>query len=45
MEAKDYELIVIGTGSAMNIVNPFLRKTSGKVAVIDMNDPGGNMSY
>lgn len=41
MEAKEYDLIVIGTGSAMNIVNPFLRKTSGKVAVIDMNEPGG----
>src|SRR5579863_6650087 len=39
---KDYGLIVIGTGSAMNIVDPMLRENPKlKVAVIDKDEPGG----
>jgi mycothione reductase len=39
---KDYDLIVIGTGSAMNIVDPMLRDNPKmKVAVIDKDEPGG----
>ncbi|MCD6383534.1 MAG: dihydrolipoyl dehydrogenase [Thermoplasmata archaeon] len=39
---KKYDLVVIGTGSAMNIVDPMLRRNpSMKVAVIDKDDPGG----
>jgi dihydrolipoamide dehydrogenase len=39
---KEYGLILIGTGSAMNIVNPFLqRNPQAKIAVIDKDDPGG----
>lgn len=42
MKAIKYDLIVIGTGSAMNIVDPLLRrKPHMKVAVIDKDDPGG----
>ena len=42
METIDYDLIVIGTGSAMNIVEPFLnRYPNAKVAVIDKDEPGG----
>lgn len=39
---KEYGLIVIGTGSAMNIVDAFIQKNPHtKVAVIDKDDPGG----
>jgi mycothione reductase len=42
MAAKRYDLIVIGTGSAMNLVDPFLRSKPGaRVAVIDKDEPGG----
>lgn len=39
---KEYDLIAFGTGSAMNIVEPFLRRNPrAKVAVIDKDEPGG----
>ena len=39
---KEYDLIVIGTGSAMNIVNPILQgNPDSRVAVIDKDEPGG----
>lgn len=39
---KKYDLIAIGTGSAMNLVDPMLRKNPKmKVAVIDKDEPGG----
>jgi len=39
---KTYDLIVIGTGSAMNVVDAMLRSRPGmKVAVIDKDEPGG----
>jgi dihydrolipoamide dehydrogenase len=39
---KRYDLIVIGTGSAMNLVSPILQQNpSMKVAVIDKDEPGG----
>ncbi|MCL7412090.1 MAG: dihydrolipoyl dehydrogenase [ANME-2 cluster archaeon] len=39
---KDYDLIVIGTGSAMNIVDPIMQaKPEWKIAVIDKDEPGG----
>ena len=39
---KNYDLIVIGSGSAMNLVEPMLQKNPGmKVAVIDKDEPGG----
>lgn len=39
---KIYDLIVIGTGSAMNLVSPILQQNpSMKVAVIDKDEPGG----
>lgn len=39
---KEYDLIAIGTGSAMNIVEAMLqRDPEKKVAVIDKDDPGG----
>jgi mycothione reductase len=39
---KEYDLIVVGTGSAMNLVDPFLQgHPQAKVAVIDKDDPGG----
>jgi dihydrolipoamide dehydrogenase len=42
MNLKKYDLIVIGTGSAMNLVGPMLqRNPSMKVAVIDKDEPGG----
>jgi len=42
MEEERYELIVIGTGSAMNLVEPFLRRNpEARVAVIDKDEPGG----
>ncbi|HJH32182.1 MAG TPA: dihydrolipoyl dehydrogenase [Methanosarcinaceae archaeon] len=39
---KDYDLIVVGTGSAMNIVGPMINQNPGiKIAVIDKDEPGG----
>jgi len=39
---KRYDLIVIGTGSAMNLVSPILQQNpSMKIAVIDKDEPGG----
>ncbi|MDA4128225.1 MAG: dihydrolipoyl dehydrogenase [Thaumarchaeota archaeon] len=39
---KQYDLIVVGTGSAMNIVDPMLRQNPKmKIAVIDKDEPGG----
>lgn len=39
---KEYGLIIIGTGSAMNIVDAFMqRNPQSKIAVIDKDDPGG----
>ncbi|MFX1253154.1 MAG: dihydrolipoyl dehydrogenase [Promethearchaeota archaeon] len=39
---KSYDLIVIGTGSAMNIVSPMLQNNPRmKVAIIDKDEPGG----
>jgi len=39
---KNYDLIVIGSGSAMNIVDPMIQKNPKiKVAVIDKDEPGG----
>jgi len=39
---KFYDLIVIGTGSEMTIVEGFLNKNpNAKVAVIDKDKPGG----
>ncbi len=39
---KDYDLIVIGTGSAMNIVEPMINADPDiKIAVIDKDEPGG----
>jgi dihydrolipoamide dehydrogenase len=39
---KQYDLIVIGTGSAMNLVDPMLRRNPKmKIAVIDKDEPGG----
>jgi len=39
---KSYDLLVIGTGSAMNIVEPMLKLNPGmKIAIIDRDDPGG----
>src|SRR5215471_20079991 len=39
---KNYDLIVIGSGSAMNVVDPMLQQNPRmKVAVIDKDEPGG----
>src|SRR5919108_5309910 len=39
---KEYDLISIGTGSAMHIVNAMLRRDPNlKVAIIDKDEPGG----
>ncbi len=39
---KDYDLIVVGTGSAMNIVEPMINANPDiKIAVIDKDEPGG----
>ncbi|MFO8133153.1 MAG: dihydrolipoyl dehydrogenase [Thermoplasmatota archaeon] len=40
--AVDYDLIIIGTGTATSLIEPFLhRNPEGRVAVIDRNTPGG----
>jgi dihydrolipoamide dehydrogenase len=39
---KEYDLIVVGTGSAMNVVEGAIQENPRiKVAVIDKDDPGG----
>jgi mycothione reductase len=39
---KEYDLIIIGTGSAMNLVEPFLKRNpEARIAVIDKDQPGG----
>jgi dihydrolipoamide dehydrogenase len=39
---KEYDLVVIGSGSAMNIVDPMVRENPHiRVAVIDKDEPGG----
>ncbi|MEM3670567.1 MAG: dihydrolipoyl dehydrogenase [Thermoprotei archaeon] len=39
---KHYKLVIIGSGSALNIVDAFLQRNRGaKIAVIDKNEPGG----
>lgn len=39
---KEYDLIIIGSGSAMNIINPYIQKNpEAKIAVIDKDEPGG----
>jgi mycothione reductase len=39
---KQYDLIVIGTGSAMNIVDPMIQQNPRiRIAVIDKDEPGG----
>jgi len=39
---KEYDLISIGTGSAMNIVSAMIQENPRrKVAVIDKDEPGG----
>src|SRR5467141_201479 len=39
---KEYDLIVIGSGSAMNIVDPLIQENPNtKVAVVDKDEPGG----
>lgn len=39
---KNYDLIVIGSGSAMNLVDPMLQQNPRmKIAVIDKDEPGG----
>jgi mycothione reductase len=41
-DMKEYDLIVIGTGSAMNIVDALIQKNPNiKIAVIDKDEPGG----
>jgi dihydrolipoamide dehydrogenase len=39
---KEYDVIAIGTGSAMYVVDGMMRRDSNiKVAVIDKDEPGG----
>src|ERR1700758_5579045 len=39
---KDYDLIVIGSGSAMNLVDPMIQEDPNiRIAVIDKDEPGG----
>ena len=39
---QNYDLIVIGTGSGMSMVAPYLESHPGaKIAVIDKDPPGG----
>lgn len=41
-DMKEYDIIVIGTGSAMEIVNAVIKgNPKVKVAVIDKDEPGG----
>src|SRR3989442_2863157 len=39
---KQYDLLVIGSGSAMNVVDPMIQENPKiKIAVIDKDEPGG----
>jgi mycothione reductase len=39
---KEYDLIIIGSGSAMNIVEPLIQENPNiRIAVIDKDEPGG----
>src|SRR5881397_2842922 len=39
---KEYDLIVIGSGSAMNLIDPMIQDNPKiKIAVIDKDEPGG----
>ncbi len=39
---KEYDLIVVGSGSAMNIVDPMIQENPKiRIAVIDKDEPGG----
>src|SRR5712664_3398254 len=39
---KEYDLIVIGSGSAMNIVDPLIQENPNtRIAVVDKDEPGG----
>src|SRR6266849_3365661 len=39
---KQYDVIIIGTGSAMNIVDPMIQENPNiRIAVIDKDEPGG----
>src|SRR5215467_15475183 len=39
---KDYDLIIIGSGSAMNLVDPMIQENPDiRIAVIDKDEPGG----
>src|SRR5438309_2180195 len=39
---RDYDLIIIGSGSAMNIVEPMIQENPDiRIAVIDKDEPGG----
>src|SRR6266436_5609024 len=39
---KEYHLIIIGSGSAMNIVDPMIQENPNiRIAVIDKDEPGG----
>ena len=39
---KEYDLIVIGSGSAMNLVDPMIQENPKiRIAVIDKDEPGG----
>src|SRR3989442_4652752 len=39
---KEYDLIVIGSGSAMNLVDPMIQENPNiRIAVIDKDEPGG----
>ena len=39
---KEYDLIVVGSGSAMNIVDPMIQDNPNiRIAVIDKDEPGG----
>ena len=43
---ENYDLIVIGTGSAMNYMNPIINSSPKiKIAVIDKDEPGGISLY
>jgi mycothione reductase len=42
---KEYSLIVIGSGSATNIIDPMIdRDPALKIALIDKDDPGGGIT-
>ena len=41
---KEYDVITIGSGSAMNIVSAMMQSNPRvKVAVVDKDEPGGNL--